>query len=106
MFHLTSRCATCAAELEGAGIYKMKMLQKMRLLEEKGQTFASTPIKDLKVFGEDGAMLAAYVSLTFLPTHSSHDVSTLHQAAMFSMCSNAASTSQGTQVTTRVQCQA
>lgn len=39
-------------ELEGAGIHKMKMLQKMRLLEEKGTTFASTPIKELKVFGE------------------------------------------------------
>jgi hypothetical protein len=30
----------------------MRMLQKMRLLEEKGATFASTPIKDLPVFGE------------------------------------------------------
>lgn len=39
-------------ELEGAGIHKMKMLQKMRLLEEKGSSFANTPIKDLQVFGE------------------------------------------------------
>jgi hypothetical protein len=45
-------CIAAAAELEGAGIYKMRMLQKMRLLEEKGATFASTPIKDLPVFGE------------------------------------------------------
>jgi hypothetical protein len=44
-------CCCCCSELEGAGIHKMKMLQKMRLLEEKGQTFASTPIKELKVFG-------------------------------------------------------
>lgn len=51
-----SSCCCCCCwfvpvELEGAGIHKMKMLQKMRLLEEKGQTFASTPIKELKVFG-------------------------------------------------------
>jgi hypothetical protein len=31
---------------------KMKMLQKMRLLEEQGAAFAQTPIKDLQVFGE------------------------------------------------------
>lgn len=41
-----------AAEVDGLGLAKMKMLQKMRLLEERGQSFAITAIKDLKVFGE------------------------------------------------------
>uniref|UniRef100_A0A383WDK4 CBS domain-containing protein n=1 Tax=Tetradesmus obliquus TaxID=3088 RepID=A0A383WDK4_TETOB len=46
------------AELEGHGnLPKMKMLQKMRLLEEQGSSFATTAIKDLKVFGGDGDFL-------------------------------------------------
>eukprot|EP00879_Flechtneria_rotunda_P008799 GHRR01009215.1.p1 GENE.GHRR01009215.1~~GHRR01009215.1.p1 ORF type:complete len:348 (+),score=71.84 GHRR01009215.1:438-1481(+) len=45
------------AELEGTGVENMKMLQLMRLLEEKGQAFATTAIKDLKVFGGDGDFL-------------------------------------------------
>lgn len=53
-------CIAAAAELEGAGIYKMRMLQKMRLLEEKGATFASTPIKDLPVFGEQLSLQSAF----------------------------------------------
>jgi hypothetical protein len=45
--------AAAAAELDGRGnLPKMKMLQKMRLLEEQGSSFATTAIKDLKVFGE------------------------------------------------------
>jgi hypothetical protein len=56
---------TAYTELEGAGIHKMKMLQKMRLLEEKGTTFASTPIKELKVFGElKGISLLHYKKLS------------------------------------------
>lgn len=31
---------------------QMKMLQRMRILEEKGQQYATTQVKDLKVFGE------------------------------------------------------
>lgn len=37
-------------------IAKMKMLQRMRLLEERGQTFANTPIKELQVFGESSML--------------------------------------------------
>jgi hypothetical protein len=45
--------AAAVSELDGRGnLPKMKMLQKMRLLEEQGSSFASTAIKDLKVFGE------------------------------------------------------
>jgi hypothetical protein len=45
--------ASAAAEIDGRGnLPKMKMLQKMRLLEESGSSFATTAIKDLKVFGE------------------------------------------------------
>jgi hypothetical protein len=45
--------AAAGAELDGRGnLPKMKMLQKMRLLEEQGSTFATTTIKELKVFGE------------------------------------------------------
>ena len=32
----------------------MKMLQRMRMLEEKGQAFAATAVSQLKVFGGDG----------------------------------------------------
>ncbi len=39
-------------DLDAAAISSMKMLQKMRLLEEKGSAYASTAVKDLKVFGE------------------------------------------------------
>eukprot|EP00878_Enallax_costatus_P010411 GHUV01010866.1.p1 GENE.GHUV01010866.1~~GHUV01010866.1.p1 ORF type:complete len:449 (+),score=124.72 GHUV01010866.1:208-1554(+) len=42
------------AELEGTNMAQMKMLQKMRILEDKGQSYATTQIKDLKVFGGDG----------------------------------------------------
>jgi hypothetical protein len=48
------------SELDGRGnLPKMKMLQKMRLLEEQGSSFATTALKDLKVFGE----LAGYDTL-------------------------------------------
>jgi hypothetical protein len=44
-----------SADLEGSGpLNKMKMLQRMRMLEEKGGPFANKPIKDLQVFGEGG----------------------------------------------------
>eukprot|EP00882_Tetradesmus_deserticola_P018084 GHRQ01019407.1.p1 GENE.GHRQ01019407.1~~GHRQ01019407.1.p1 ORF type:complete len:178 (+),score=47.59 GHRQ01019407.1:681-1214(+) len=46
------------AELDGCGeLPKMKMLQKMRLLEEQGSSFATTALKNLKVFGGDGDFL-------------------------------------------------
>lgn len=37
---------------------QMKMLQRMRILEEKGQQYAITQVKDLKVFGESAGTLA------------------------------------------------
>jgi hypothetical protein len=44
-------------DLEGSGpLNKMKMLQRMRMLEEKGGPFANKPIKDLQVFGEGGTL--------------------------------------------------
>ncbi|KAF6250582.1 hypothetical protein COO60DRAFT_796807 [Scenedesmus sp. NREL 46B-D3] len=50
--------APAAAELDGHGdLPKMKMLQKMRLLEEQGSSFAATALKNLKVFGGDGDFL-------------------------------------------------
>jgi hypothetical protein len=42
------------AELQGVDIAHMKMLQRMRMLEEKGQAFAATAVSQLKVFGGDG----------------------------------------------------
>ena len=42
------------AELAGADIKSMKMLQRMRLLEEKGQAFAMRAVRDLPVVGGDG----------------------------------------------------
>lgn len=39
------------AEIGDVDLKGMKMLKKMRILEEKGAEFASRPIKELKVFG-------------------------------------------------------
>eukprot|EP00877_Chromochloris_zofingiensis_P010625 jgi/Chrzof1/5816/Cz16g16260.t1 len=41
-------------ELEGSDLENMKMLQRLRVLEDKGQSFSTSAIKDLKVFGGDG----------------------------------------------------
>lgn len=42
------------AELDLTGISSMKMLQRMRLLEDKGQQFAATQLRSLKYIGGDG----------------------------------------------------
>jgi hypothetical protein len=66
-FHAAAAAAAAAVtELDGRGnLPKMKMLQKMRLLEEQGSSFASTAIKDLKVFGELRLLWHASLLLLF-----------------------------------------
>ncbi|KAI8472445.1 MAG: hypothetical protein J3K34DRAFT_467412 [Monoraphidium minutum] len=41
-------------ELQGVDLKGMKMLQRMRVLEEKGQSFAPLALKDLPIIGGDG----------------------------------------------------
>ncbi|GBF94964.1 hypothetical protein Rsub_07465 [Raphidocelis subcapitata] len=41
-------------ELRGVDLKGMKMLQRMRVLEEKGQAFAPLALKDLPIIGGDG----------------------------------------------------
>lgn len=48
---LAEALATWHAELEGSDLENMKMLQRLRVLEDKGQSFSTSAIKDLKVFG-------------------------------------------------------
>lgn len=40
------------AELQGVDLASMKMLQRMRILEEKGTSFATLALKDLPIIGE------------------------------------------------------
>ncbi|KAF8058362.1 cysG [Scenedesmus sp. PABB004] len=47
------------ADLDVERLGGMKMLQRMRLLEERGAAYATTMLKDLKVFGGDGDFLPA-----------------------------------------------
>ncbi|GBF97643.1 hypothetical protein Rsub_10519 [Raphidocelis subcapitata] len=41
-------------ELEGVDLKPMKMLQRMRILEERGQVFAERALRDLPIIGGDG----------------------------------------------------
>ncbi|KIY94470.1 hypothetical protein MNEG_13491 [Monoraphidium neglectum] len=41
-------------ELQGVDLKSMKMLQRMRILEEKGQSFALLALKDLPIIGGGG----------------------------------------------------
>jgi hypothetical protein len=44
------------AELQGVDLKSMKMLQRMRLLDEKGEAFAEVALKDLPIIGGRGGV--------------------------------------------------